>query len=119
MLLLRRLIAPRRAQLFQLLGRARPVVLEQPRERTIGEQPALVLATRAVVGLVLRVDDLLHGRAAARAGLAVAAVHCHPLAERGHLLREAVAHLSPEAVRPLDERRARGLVERRELERGE
>ena len=44
---------------------------------------------RAVVRLVLGVDDALHRRAAHRARLAVAAVHRHAVAERGDLLREA------------------------------
>src|SRR6266404_6106335 len=50
------------------LHRARPVVFQQPRQRAIGKHFAVRLAARAVVGLVLRVDDALHRAAAHRAG---------------------------------------------------
>src|SRR5262245_51407098 len=61
-----------RARALQLVDAARPVVLEETRKRPIREQPAAGLTARAVVGLVLRVADALHGRAAVGARLAIA-----------------------------------------------
>src|SRR6185503_11504730 len=73
----------------ELVDRARPALLQQPRQRAVGEDPSAGLAARAVVGFILRVDDALNRRAADRAGLAVAPVHRHLLAEGGHLFRES------------------------------
>ena len=65
------------------------------------------LAARAVVGLVLGVDDALHRRAADGARLAEAAVHRHLRPERGDLLREAVAGLArSRSVHSRERRRA-------------
>src|SRR5262245_51952178 len=50
--------------LLQFLDALRPVVLQQARQRPIGEQPSPGLTARAVVALVLGVDDALHGGAA-------------------------------------------------------
>src|SRR6185369_13125563 len=50
------------------VDRPRPVVLEQARQRPVGEQAALGLAHRAVVALVRGVDDALHRRAAGGTG---------------------------------------------------
>src|SRR5688572_32841435 len=87
--------------LLELLERARPVLLEQPRQRPIGEQLAAGLAHRAVVRLVLGVDDTLHRRPAHRARLAELAVHRHLGPERGDLVGEAVADLGAEPRGPL------------------
>src|SRR5678810_509334 len=46
--------------LLELLETLRPVLLEQPRQRAVGEQAAFGLAGRAVVRLVVGVDDALH-----------------------------------------------------------
>ena len=62
------------------------------------------LAARAVVGLVVGVDDALHRRAAVGAGQAEAAVHRHRRMERRHL-RRPVAGLARQPRRPLGERR--------------
>src|SRR5258708_4426302 len=94
-----------------VVDRLGPVVLQEPRERTVGEQPAAGLAARAIVALVLRVDDPLHGRAAHGAGLLEAAVHRHLFAKRRHLLGKAVAGLGAQQTGPLRERGARCLVE--------
>ena len=59
------------------------------------------LTRRAVVGLVLGVDDALHRRAAHRARLAVAAVDRHVLAERGDLLGKAAVGLLAQPLDPL------------------
>ena len=106
---------PTALALLELLERPRPVAVQQPRQRAVGEQPAAGLAARAVVGLVLGVDDALHRRAADRAGLAEAAVHRHPRAERRDLLGEAVADLGAQPLGPLAEHGARGAVQPRDL----
>src|SRR5439155_6230491 len=80
---------------LQLLERAGPIFLEEPRQRTVGEQPPARLTGRAVVHLVLRVADPLHPRAAHGTGLPVPPVHRHALAERRHLLGEPLARLPP------------------------
>src|SRR5438093_6210856 len=97
--------APRR---LHLLEAPRPVALEEPGERAVGEQHAARLAARAVVGLVLGVDDALHGRAAVGTGLAVAPMDGHAVAEGGHLLGEAVARLRAQAFGPFLQRGSRG-----------
>ena len=63
--------------------------MQQPRERPVREQLPSGLAAGAVVRLVLGVDDVLDGRAAVGAGLAVAAVDGHLGTEGGDFLREA------------------------------
>src|SRR5262245_32576785 len=110
--------APRRwsaAALLQRLERARPVLLEEARQGPIGEQLSAGLAGRAVVRLVLGVDDPLDGRPAHRARLAVAPVHGHVVAERRHLLREALPDLSPDPIREVGEGGPGGDVETRQL----
>src|SRR5439155_16455682 len=106
------LAPPRRLHLLQA---PRPVVLQKPGERAVRQQHAARLAARAVVGLVLGVDDALHGRAAVGTRLAVAPMDGHPLAEGGHLFGEAVAGLRAQAFGPLVERRPRRRVEARDL----
>src|SRR6266545_3475913 len=95
-------------QFFQAL---RPVAFEELREGTVGEELAAGLADGAVIRFILGVDDPLDRRAAVRAGLAVAAVHRHSLAEGGDLLRERLAGLHDEVRTPLLERFARRMVE--------
>src|SRR5437762_2581683 len=50
--------------LFPFVNIARPIVLEQARQRPIGQDFAPCLAARAVVGFVVGVHDALHRRAA-------------------------------------------------------
>ena len=90
-------------EFFQFLDAARPVGLEQPGEGAVGKQFAAGLATRAVVALVVRVDDALHQGRAHRAGLPVLAVHRHPRVERGHLLRKRCPTLRAQELDPLAE----------------
>src|SRR5439155_907551 len=80
-----------------------------------GEEPAARLAPRAVVRLVLGVDDALHRGAARRARLAVAPVDGHPFAERRDPLGELRTGLPPQPFAPVEQRRARGLEEARAL----
>src|SRR5439155_507907 len=98
------LFAQATALLFQLFQRSRPVILEQTAERAVGQQLTPGLALRAVVRLILGVDDALHGGPAQRAWLPVAAVYRHPFTERGHFLGKAVAGLAPQPVGPVDKR---------------
>src|SRR5262245_32460303 len=72
--------------LFQLLESLGPVAFEELRQSPVGEELAARLADRAIVRLVLGVDDPLHGRAADGTGLPIAAVYRHPLAKRSDLL---------------------------------
>src|SRR5207237_4035679 len=78
------------AALFHFFESPGPVGLEEAGEGAIGEQAAAGLAARAVVDLVLGVDDPLHRRAADRARAPIAAVDGHLLAERGDVLGEAL-----------------------------
>src|SRR6478609_6082282 len=78
---------------FELFERAWPVVAQQPRQRTIHQQPTARLTVSAVVGLVRRIDHALNRRAAIGARLPVAAMNSHPLTEGRHFLRELVAGL--------------------------
>src|SRR5260370_21680266 len=71
-----------------LLQGARPIFSQQPRQRTIGEEPPLGLALRAVVRLVIRVANPLYCRAADWARLTESSMHGHPFSEGGHLLGE-------------------------------
>src|SRR5579872_5576132 len=88
---------------LELFDRARPVILEEPRERAIREHAPTGLAARAVVGLILGIADTLHGRAADRAGLAEAAVNGHLRAKRSDFLRELITRLRPQSCCPFDQ----------------
>lgn len=88
--------------LFLELGESvRPVIVQGARDAAVRRQPSLVLAESAVVGLAVGVRDALHGRAAVRARLSVAAIHGHFRAERRHLLRATVTGLHAQALDPL------------------
>src|SRR5688572_4117617 len=104
---------------LELLERPGPVLVQQPRQRAVGEQPPAGLAAGTVVRLVLGVDDALHRRPAHRTRLAVAAVHGHARAERGDALRKILTGLLPQPLDPLDEDVARGGEQPRRLVRGE
>src|ERR1022692_207929 len=73
---------------FQLLQRARPLLSQQPRESPVRQYLAARLAARTVVGFIAGITNAQHLLAASRAWLPIAPVHGHPVAERGHLLRE-------------------------------
>src|SRR5579872_1485221 len=87
--------------LLEVVDRFRPVVLQEPRERPVGEELPAGLAPRAVVALVFRIDDPLHRRAANGAGQLEAPVHGHGRMERGHLRRKSTAGFGAELVGPL------------------
>src|SRR5215472_3060743 len=103
------------AGFLQLLQAPRPVLLEEPRERAIGQEPSAGLAGGTVVRLVVGVDDALDRRAAVRTRLPVATVDGHPLPEGGHLLRKSGAGLLAKPVGPGPENGAGRLVESPDL----
>ena len=72
-----------RAALVQLVEAPGPVLLEEPRQRPVRQEAPLGLAGRAVVRLVVGVDDALDLRAAHRTGLAELAVDGEFGAEAG------------------------------------
>ena len=80
---------------LKIIEMSRPIILEQARQRAVGQDSAVRLAAGAVVGLVVGVADPLHGRTADGTGLAKPAVHGHAGTKRGHLLGPA----SPVSVR--------------------
>src|SRR5690606_15323177 len=88
------------APLPQLVQRPRPVSLEDAGKGAIRQQLTVRLAARAVIGLVLGIDDPLHRRAARRTGQVVAAVDGHAWPEGRHLLRQIVARLTLESLAP-------------------
>ena len=102
-----RAVPPLAAPLLELLERARPVALEQPRERAIREQLSLRLAGCAVVRLVAGVDDPLDGRGAGGTRLAVASVRGHLGPEGRHLLRKAFTRLRAQSLDPDAQHRLR------------
>src|ERR1700690_2624009 len=112
---LRPLLRPALLEVFQLLKRARPVLMHQPRERAVREQAPAGLTRRAVVGLVARIADALDLRTAAWARLMITAMHRHLRTERSDAFGKAVAGFGAQAIGPFDERRARSIVEPRDV----
>ena len=76
---------------FSFFKCPRPIALQEARERAVGEDPSLRLAARAVVALVLGVDDPLHGCEADRARLAELSMDRKAGAERSDLARSREA----------------------------
>src|SRR5213080_2431495 len=90
--------------LIPFLQGARPVLLQEPRDGPVGEEPAPGLTGGAVVHFVFGIPDALHRRPTHGARLAEAAVHGHPLAECSHLFRKRVARLGAQSFHPRYER---------------
>src|SRR2546423_8592961 len=107
------------ASSLELLDRARPILLQQPRQRAIGEQPPFRLTTRAVVRFVVAVANALHRRRAGGAGLPEFSMHRHLVVKGGDLLGKAVADVRTQSCRPLDERLTCSVIETRDLIVGE
>src|SRR5581483_3182645 len=110
-----RALAPARrsgtAARLELVERARPVLMEQARERAIGEQPSRGLAGRTVVGFVVSVADPLNRRAADRTGRAIATMNRHRGSKGRHVFGESVAGLGAQPRDPFAECVAGRLVE--------
>src|SRR5262249_4570188 len=102
---------------LDVVDRARVGVVQDARQRAIGEASAFGLADGAVVGLVVGVADALHRLAAHRTRLAVAAVHREARSERGDVARprEAAGELRAQPVEPRGQRRAGRTVEAADL----
>src|SRR3954468_3673145 len=69
----------------ELVDRARPILLQQPREGAIREEFSVGLASSTIVGLVVCISNSLNWRATHRAGLSVFPVNRHLVAERRDL----------------------------------
>ena len=105
--------------LLHLLEALRPVAVEKAREGPVREELAARLARRAVVRLVVCVDDALDFRPAGGARLAVLAVHGHLRPEGGHLLGELLAGVPAQPLRPVEKRLLRRVVKAGDLRVGE
>ena len=68
---------PRGRTALEVFDPFRPVGLEQPRQRSVGEQSTLGLALGAIVGLGVGVPDPLDRGGAIRTRVAKATVDCH------------------------------------------
>src|SRR5437764_10677341 len=67
--------SPSATALLQFLDALGPVILEETRQRAVGQHFAVCLAARAVVRLVLRVNDALDGATTDGTRLAVPPMH--------------------------------------------
>src|SRR6478752_4282568 len=88
---------------LELVDRLRPVLFEQSRERAIGEELSVSLASRAIVGLVACIPDSLHWTSAGWTGFPIPAVYCHLIVKGSDLCRKLPMRLLAQAVSPLDE----------------
>src|ERR1035441_11067304 len=104
---------------FQLFQRARPVLAEQARKAPVRQYFAACLAARTVVGFIAGITNAQHLLAASRAWLPIAPVHGHPVAERGHLLREFLPGFGAQPVEPHRQSIARGGGQTRNLGRSQ
>src|SRR5690606_16041343 len=95
-------------QFVQVLG---PIVLQEQRERTVGQQLPTRLAGGAVVGLVVGIDDPLHRRATPRTGLLELAVDGHVRPEGSHLLRPPLPHFGTKPIAPFHQGLLDGSLE--------
>src|SRR3954462_1108857 len=96
----------------QLVDRSRPILFQQSRQRAIGEQLAIGLTTRAVVGLVVGVADPLHRSSTDGTRLPELSVNGHLFAKRSHFRREVISGLLAQSLGPLDEYLLRRLEQR-------
>src|SRR5580704_9363359 len=96
---------------FEFVERTRPVFVQQPRERAVGEQAAASLAGRTIIRFVARIADALDFRAASRARLPVAAVNRHFGTKRGDLLGKFAVGFSTQPISRFDQYRPRSVVE--------
>src|SRR2546423_5935606 len=88
------------AQFLKFLGRLWPVLLEQQRKRTIGEQLSPCLAIGTIIRFVVGVSDTLDFGTANRTRTAKFAVHSHFRPERGDVFREVFAGLLAQQRNP-------------------
>ena len=100
-----------RLAVSDVLSDLRPVLAQEARKRTVGEQLPASLACGTIVRFVRRVADALNFRAAALAGLFVPTVHSHAFAKCGYLFRKVVTGLIAQSLNPMNETIARRFVE--------
>src|SRR4029079_10409145 len=105
----------RRTPLLPFFNGPRPIVLEQPRQRAIGEQLAAGLATWAVVALVFSMHDPLDRRAANGARLSKTPVNCHFRTKCSHLLWKLFGCLGGQSLGPATQHVPNSVVECRDL----
>src|SRR5436309_12805945 len=91
----------------------RPILLEQQRQRTVGEQLAAGLAAGTVVRLVVRVTNPLHLRAADRTRTAELSMHGHAGPKGGNIFREPFAGFRQKRADPVGERLLSGAMQPR------
>src|SRR2546423_7970439 len=72
----------------QLVDRLGPILLQQSRQRAIGEQLSVRLTARTIIGLVVGVANALHRRTADGAWLTKLSVDRHLVAECGDFCGE-------------------------------
>src|SRR5262245_26364609 len=86
--------------LFQFCNRFRPIILEQFRQASVGEQFAFSLTPGTIVCFVLRVANPLHGCSAVRAWQPITTMNGHLRAECSDVLWEVIAGLSTQQIAP-------------------
>ena len=100
---------------LEIVEMAGPIIFQQPRKRSIGEDFSLGLAARAIVGFMIGVSDPLHRRAAEGTRFAKPAVNGHPGTKRRDFLRNPIAGFRSQTVDPFQEHLSRGCVESLDL----
>ena len=85
---------------FELLDTPWPVLLEQPRQCPVGQQPAAGLTSRTIVRLVCGIANSLHRRAAHGARLTKTPMDRHLFSKGSHLLRESLTGFPSQSVDP-------------------
>src|SRR6516162_3229681 len=83
---------------------SRPIVLEQPAQRAVVEDLAACLAFRAVIRLILCINDALHGRTADGARMAEATMHSHAFPKCSYTFGETVARFAAQSFGPFGQR---------------
>src|SRR5690349_11140713 len=106
-------------QLFQLLGRFRPIFLQKQRQASVRQQTAASLASRAIVGFIINVANPLDLGAADRTGPSELSVNGHFRAKGGDLFRKLVPGLLTQQRDPMGERLLHGQVQPLNLIAGE
>src|SRR5205085_9035804 len=101
--------------LFPFFDGSRPIVLEQPRQRAIGEQLAAGLTARAVVTLVFGVHDPLDRCPTGSARLSKSTVNGHVRTKGGDFFREPLRCFISQSLRPTGKHILHRIVEASDL----
>src|SRR5258706_5402909 len=97
--------------LLNLLGGFGPVIAQDARKRTVGQEFVPGLATRAIVCFVGRVADALNLCATSRADLFISTVDRHPFAKCSYLFGKSIARLLTQTFNPKSEGLAGRVVQ--------